>query len=202
VDWSIPSDRERESVVEICSIHGSSEAPGVERGIYRPVPAGMVRHALNLGHRLGILASGDTHDGHPGRRTLEAPVNGLAAFRAGARTREAVWDALRERGVYGTSGPRILLATSWGGVQPGAELAAPPEGPLVVQVCAPQPVEVIELIGPDGTVASSYGGGRWTEARFFEESAPPRAGWLYARVVLADGELAWESPYWLGEPAS
>ncbi|HMB68405.1 MAG TPA: DUF3604 domain-containing protein, partial [bacterium] len=126
-DWSVPTDSERETVVEICSIHGSSEEMGVEGGIYRPVPTGMVRHAFNQGHELGILASGDTHDGHPGRRTAGAPTNGLAAFRAGERTREAVWDAMRDRNVYGTSGARILLATDWGGQRTGVRRDREPD---------------------------------------------------------------------------
>jgi hypothetical protein len=199
VDWSIPSDEERETVVEICSIHGSSEAPGVERGIYRPVPGASVREALDAGHRLGFLASGDTHDGHPGRRTEGAPANGLVAFRTGERTRAAVWSALRERRVYGTSGPRILLLSDWGGVRPGSELAAPPAGPVRVRVVAPDPVESVELIGPEGTLARTYGGGRRTECAWTVPSDGPAPPWLYVRVRLASGEVAWDSPWWTGE---
>jgi hypothetical protein len=197
IDWSVPSPEERETVVEICSIHGSSEAAGVERGIYRPVEEGMVRAALNRGHELGILAAGDTHDGHPGRRTAGAPANGLAAFRTGDLTREGVWAALRERRVYGTSGPRILLATEWDGLRPGAKLDRAPTGPLSVEVCAPEPIEVVEVVGPEGPLAVSHGGGRRASKRFFEDGGAPSSGWLYVRVVLGDGEQAWESPFWI-----
>ncbi len=202
VDWSVPSDEERERVVEICSIHGSSEFPGAERAIYRPVEGAFVRDAFNLGHRLGIVASGDTHDGHPGMRSVGSSTNGLAAFRAGHRTRDAVLSAIRQRRVYGTSGARILLAGRWGENEPGATLDRRPEDPLVVEVIAPEPIELVEVIGPDGSVETVYGGGRRVTRSFAAVSSGPPAAWLYVRVVLADGEVAWDSPYWLEEPAS
>jgi hypothetical protein len=197
VDWSIPSDEARESVVEICSIHGSSEAPGVEREIYDPIPGHHVRDAFALGHRLGNIASGDTHDGHPGKRTHGAPANGLVAFRGARRDRESIFECLRERRVYGTTGPRILLASEWGGNAPGSRLKEKPAGEIEVHVVAPEPVEVIEVIGEGGVVDRAYGGGRHVERRF-AEGARANSPWRYVRVVLADGEAAWDSPWWTG----
>jgi hypothetical protein len=196
VDWSVPSPPECERLVEICSIHGSSEAPDVERGIYDAVRGATVRDALRLGHRLGIIASGDTHDGHPGRRTVGALTNGLVAFRATQRTREAVWEALVNRRVYGTSGVRILLATDWDGHEPGSELARAAGGELVVRVVAPEPVEVVEVVAPEGVLERKYGGGRRLTHRFPVSRERGAKDWVYVRVALADGEVAWESPYW------
>lgn len=198
VDWSIPSREERETVVEICSIHGSSEAYGVERGIYRPVRGSSVRDAFARGHRLGILASGDTHDGHPGHRSRGAPANGLAAFRIDALTREAVMDAIATRNVYGTSGARILLATDWDGHRPGADVPRRPEGVITVRVVAPEPIESVQLIGPAGEAATVYGGGRRATHRLDPSGLGEDASWAYVRVALADGEVAWESPWWIG----
>lgn len=198
VDWSVPSREERETVVEICSIHGSSEAYGVERGIYRPVRGHSVRDAFALRHRLGILASGDTHDGHPGHRSRGAPANGLAAFRIEELTREAVMEAMATRNVYGTSGARILLATDWDGHRPGEDVPRRPAGGITVRVAAPEPIESVQLIGPSGEAAVVYGGGRRATHRLDPSGLPPDASFAYVRVALADGEVAWESPWWIG----
>jgi hypothetical protein len=196
VDWSVPSDEERETVVEICSVHGSSEATGVERGIYRPVPGHSVRDALDAGNRLGLIAAGDTHDGHPGRRTVGAVANGLAALRTDDRTRAGVLTALAERRVYGTSGPRILVASVWGSQRSGQILDDAPPAEIRVEVAAPEPVEVIELVGPDGVVDAAWGGGRRVSASL-APTLDRRPTWRYVRVVLADGEVAWDSPWWI-----
>jgi hypothetical protein len=117
-NWDFPPDPELEPVTEIVSVHGSSEAPDSPRPIYSPVAGNYARDALGRGFRLGLIGSGDSHDGHPGLAHLASPGrnNGLAAIFAPERTREAVLAALRARRVYATNGPRIFLRTTLDGV--------------------------------------------------------------------------------------
>ena len=90
-------DPELEPVTEICSVHGSSEAPDSPSPIYDPLPGNYVRDALDRGYRLGFVGSGDSHDGHPGLVQLAGGNGGLAALLSPELTREGVYRALKAR---------------------------------------------------------------------------------------------------------
>ncbi|MDX1504058.1 MAG: hypothetical protein R3325_16990, partial [Thermoanaerobaculia bacterium] len=65
-DWSFAPDPRFEPVTEVSSVHGSSEAADSPGRIYAPVAGNTVRDQLDRGYRLGVVGSGDSHDGHPG----------------------------------------------------------------------------------------------------------------------------------------
>ncbi len=205
-DWSIAPDPELEPVTEIVSVHGSSEAADSPSLIHRPVAGNFVRDALARGYRLGFLGSSDGHDGHPGLGHLASPTGGLAAILAGELTREAVYEALRARRVYATSGPRILLRVSFGGFPRGAEVPAgerpadglPGLGPdtLLARVIAPGELERIDVVR-SGKVVESLDCARRRECAFGAEISDLAAGeYLYVRAVQADGGAAWSSPFY------
>ena len=189
--------------MEICSIHGSSEYYGCEAGIYRPKEGHFVRDALSRGYKLGIMGSGDTHDGHPGRRTVNAPVTGLMGVYAPELTRETVWEAFRNRRVYGTSGPKIILNFRVCDSPMGSEVKWPKsKGPVPIAlraVCC-DAIERIEIIRNGEPVfvkgAETFDG---VFALLLIEDPEPRVGtsWYYARVLQKDGNMAWSSPVWV-----
>jgi hypothetical protein len=109
-------DPELEPLVEIYSMHGASEYAGCPREMIKTVPGQHVQDALARGYRLGFVAAGDTHSSQPGNpllgfgpyRTLRHKA-GLTAVMADRLDEPALFDALRARRVYATTGSRILL---------------------------------------------------------------------------------------------
>jgi hypothetical protein len=195
-DWGVAPDPVLEPVTEIVSVHGSSESfdsPAPVRGMRE---GNTVRDALARGYRLGLVGSGDSHDGHPGLAQLAADGSGgLAAIFAESATREAVLEALRARRVYATNGPRIVLEVTLDGAPMGASLPAGAAKALVVRVAAPAPLDAVELVTAEGVVAATPGEGKRSLAFEAESPALAPGSWLYLRVRQSDGGAAWSSPF-------
>lgn len=216
-DWSIPPDPEFEPVTEIVSVHGVSEALDSPSVIYRPVPGNFVRDALDRGYRLGFIGSSDGHDGHPGLAHLASPTGGLVAILTADPSREALYEALRQRRAYATSGPRIILRVTFGGHPMGSILSVGtqsvgsrekppipgiPPNTLVAQIHAPTAISHVDVIhgGPAGAAlekvpcdGESSCGFALEFSQGFPEPAPGE--YLYIRVVQQDGGLGWSSPF-------
>ena len=209
VDWSIEPDPELEPVAELSSVHGSSEATDSPNLVFGPVAGHMVRDALDRGYRLGLVGSGDGHDGHPGLG-WEAPhyINGgLVAFLCDedpceGPTRERVLEALRGRRVYATNGPRILLRYGLGGRRMGSVVPASEVGEtetLFVDAVGTAPIEWVEIIR-SGEVAGRYRGAGQTALTLTAEVEGLESGeYVYVRLVQEGRSpgMAWSSPVWV-----
>lgn len=88
-----------ETAVEIHSCHGTFEW--------------LVGDALALGHRVGVVCNGDSHDGRPGASypgtSASIARGGLTCFFAEELSRDGLFECLRRRHHYGTSGNRLHL---------------------------------------------------------------------------------------------
>jgi hypothetical protein len=203
IDWSIPPPADREWLVEICSIHGSSEVYRSSRDcVPRPVQGRFVRDALNMGYKLGIIASGDTHDGHPGKRSMGAVVTGILGVYAPELTREAIWEAFKRRQVYGTSGPKIILFFRVADSPMGSEVtwSADQGGiPIALRTVTCDEIAALEIVRNGEVVLRHEPEEGGVFAQFLVEDTDPVEGtnWYYARVVQKDGNMAWSSPVWV-----
>jgi hypothetical protein len=129
VDWDAWDDPGLRPVLEIYSHHGQSEtyAPqhilayefnrmrNPERRANTSTPGPHYAQDWWMeGLRLGCIASSDEHCGQGGRRH-----SGIAAVWADQLTREGVFDAIRQRRCYATTGERILVEFTVGDVAMG-----------------------------------------------------------------------------------
>jgi hypothetical protein len=192
-------------VVEIVSIHGSSEAPDSPAVIHEPVAGHFARDALARGYQLGFVGSGDRHDGHPGAFARDPAEGGLAAILSEERTRDGVLRALRDRRVYATNGARIVLRVALGGTPIGGVVPVAAgdrvRETLFVQVIGTAPLERVEVVR-SGAVVDGLDLDGQLEAALASELADLSAGeYVYVRVVQRDGGAAWSSAIFVGEPS-
>lgn len=152
---------------------------------------------LSMGHRLGLIATDDTH--YPGYDAFRA----WTMVHAADRTRDAVLDALASGRFYASTGPRILSLTFDGETldvrtTPAISIAAlgnPPHGGQVSAGHHAVSYRGERLRTADGHAwEGASEGDLLTGARF-----PIRPGTRYLRIVVTDphANRAWSNPVWL-----
>lgn len=203
IDWSY-HDPILEPLVEITSVHGVSEyvgAPGAVRGAKE---GHTVIDALDRGYRLAFIGSGDGHVGHPGRRLSPFPW-GMAGLWVDELTRDGVFEALKRRSVFATTGPRIVVRFSVGGVpmgsvaESGSEAGDTSAAPLPVlgEVLGTQPIELIEIVKNGEPIVGFAPDDEPLSPKISLEIDAARGDYLYLRVTQSDQAMAWSSPVWV-----
>ncbi len=202
-NWSIPPDPVLEPIVEVSSVHGVSEALDAPGVIYSPVPGAFVRDALDAGHDLGFISSGDSHDGHPGLAHLAASQGGLVAVLDAEPTRLGLLEAFRQRRVYATNGPRILLFTTIATKPMGSTLAPMDKATLTFLVVGDAPLASVELIRSGEVVQRLAANGEPLMQGGLEIEDLEAGEYLYLRVAQQNRGLAFSSPFFVErEPAT
>lgn len=204
VDWNyhLPA---LEPVVEIVSVHGSSERVGAQDAVRGATPGHTVIDALNRGYRLGLIGSGDGHVGHPGRRLASFPW-GLAGLWVDEHSRAGVWDALRRRSVFATTGPRIIVRFAAGNVPMGGVL--PMKGietesmPLLLigEVLGTAPLTRVEIVKNGETLVAFGPEEDPLSQRLNAWDLGQQGDYYFLRVTQEDRAMAWSSPVWIGPP--
>ncbi|HVE51662.1 MAG TPA: DUF3604 domain-containing protein [Casimicrobiaceae bacterium] len=105
--------------------------------------------ALRRGYRMGVIAGSDGVDGrpgnsHPGHMGVRNVRGGLTAIIAPRLTRDALWEALRQRHCYATTGERIALAFRCGDASMGDAIGHR-TAPFTARVEGTAPLECIEF---------------------------------------------------------
>ena len=166
-------------VAEIFSKHGSSET-AVNRLLQRNAhmgpwtTGGVYVDALARGLKVGAIASGDSHAGFSG-----VHGSGLAAVWTDEFSRDAIWQALKDRRAYGVTGDRIVVRYSVNDSPMGSEIESAGVVTARFQVICPQALDRIEWIR-NGRVIKTY--------CHLDEPAPAQQGTVRCRVQI---ELGW-----------
>ncbi|HSP14904.1 MAG TPA: CehA/McbA family metallohydrolase [Thermoanaerobaculia bacterium] len=214
-----PHDETLEPNFEIASWHGRNEYYGNPHEGRRQVPGHQYQDALRRGRHVGVMAASDTHHLSPGE-------GGITAVLAERLDRESIFNAIRNRRNYATTGPRIVLEFTAAGAPMGSRITH--SGPLEMKVrvegtAAIDHVEIVRNLidtfaairieqnpnGPDGVymlydAADPQGGNRLassdtTKLTFTMRDINVPSGEVsyYVRVMQADGNQAWSSPIWV-----
>ena len=136
-DWT-NSDNGVERLVEIQSGHGTFDWFGDKY--------------LRNGYRVGFVGASDNHTGHPGYSGMtNRQLGGLAAVLADENTPDGIFDGLRSRATYATTGERIILDATLNGVGIGQEQADSSERAISCTVNGTAAIDSIDVI-KNGTV--------------------------------------------------
>ena len=194
LDWS-RFDADFAPLVEIFQVRGSYEA---DDGPMHPeqygrsnIPHHSVRDGLAAGYRFGFTAGGE-HEGV-----------GVTALFAEELTRDALFAALRDRRVYGTSGARIFMDVRLNGALMGSDVDFPHDTlQLEIQIAGTAPLRTVHVVRNGELVV------RWEMDSpsfqiHWEDTAvqPPEPGkhhYYYVVAQQTDDELAWSSPIFVG----
>jgi len=185
-------DEKLQPVVEITSAWREPREEGTELK-----PQGKVRsawEALERGYRIGFVGSGDTHWLGPGEDygITGAYVKGL--------TREGVFEAIRSRRVFATTGARMLVDFRVNGVFMGGETRANGAPRVTVSVEGESELESVEIVRDHKIVHAAACSGTKASIEYADQAGKPAGrqwSYYYVRAKQRDGMRAWSTPVWV-----
>ncbi len=133
-DWR-QTNPDMERLVEIVSNHGTFEWFG--------------RYYLANGAELGFVGGSDDHNSHPGLAVTRNDIqnrSGILALRAPQLTTDAIFDALRDKRSYATTGAHILMDVNVNGTEPGRHAPFSPERRIQARISGTAPLSELAII--------------------------------------------------------
>ena len=192
---------------EVYSVWGSSEYWGdFPRGVSDRHDCYWVSDIFKTDKIMGIVASSDGHDGHPGNEQSPYPKHqhqfhfcgsGLTAALCESLTRENVYEAIKNRRCYATTGAPILLEVGCGGCDMGSVLTNQ-KSPPVFDIKCKGTNSLCEIrIVKNGSIAHVHPccGAFEADFTYVDRDYGGRDANYYIRVVQSDMESAWCSPF-------
>jgi hypothetical protein len=206
-DWDY-YDPDLEPLVEAYSCWGSGVEHADPLWDKSEIDSGGVYGALARGYRLGFIGSGDSHAGTPGRSYPQDRMwfmhhkSGFACVLARELTRKAIFEALRNKRCYATTGVRAILEFSVNDVVMGGAVktddAKQPRS-IRVHCIGTEPLSSLRIV-KNGVDLVSRSLDRQEEFFEYRDTGVAVAGdWYFAIVVQRDENVIWSSPVWIGD---
>ncbi len=125
-----------EPVIEVHSTHGTFEW--------------FLKDALNRGYQVGFIAGSDDYKlrlggAYPGIGDRRFVRGGLTAVYTSQLTRKTLFEAIRARRCYGTTGARIIVMTWSDRYQMGDEYTTSEPPTIGITICGTEPLDKVEL---------------------------------------------------------
>jgi hypothetical protein len=160
-------------------------------------PSGKVQsawEALERGYRIAFVGSGDTHWLGPGEDY------GITGAYVKELTREGVFEAIRARRVYASTGARMLLDFRVNDTFMGGETPAKGAPRVTVSVESDADLERLEIVRDHRIVYAVPGAGRKASFQFVDQTKNPdrrAVSYYYLRITQKDEGKVWSSPIWV-----
>jgi hypothetical protein len=224
-------DAKLRPLIEIFSSHGLSEAYAPEHPLsYKNLSPESGKNSSSGPHYaqdawaaeelLGVIAASDDHGARPGQ-----PFNGLAAVYAKELTRDAIFEALKQRRTYATTGQRMLVHFDIDGALMGAQLVKEPSyrPQINVRVTGTDDLEFVEVLkwdrragqwqdehprfeiihrreGEGPQLATQYVDSSFGGAAIYYVRAKQKNDVFVPRQKRNREVWAWTSPIWINDP--
>jgi hypothetical protein len=199
-DWNY-YDPDFVRLAEIHSVHGTGDQWGSPKPLRYAQPGGYIQEALARGYKLGLMGSGDGHQGRPGNtRGRNWYVNGLVAVYADELTRENIFDSLYARRCYAATNARILIEFSINDVPMGQECFLWERNRfkhIKWTVAGTGEIEKVELLKNHNVEYSHENPGLISEKEYIDQFQTDHTDYYLLRVTQKDGHMAWSSPIWV-----
>jgi hypothetical protein len=210
-------DPEFQRCVEVYSSWGNSEEASGPRPIRLQggaAPGHYTQDGLASGQRLGFVGGSDSHSGRPGYPAHsvsyfdsdyahwepELYTGGFTGVYAEELTREAVFDAIRNRRCYATTGKRIIVDFRIDGHWMGEEFKSRNAPHIFVKAIGTAPLDSVTIVKNNQEYLRMEGHGTELELEFDKTEPPQKTDFYYVRVIQKDFEMAWASPIWISRP--
>ena len=200
------------SLIEVYSRWGTAEYFGNPNPERIETLGGFWQDALERGAKMGCISGSDDHTGTPGlinsgpttHSNLRYGNPGMVAVLAKELTRESIFEALKERRCYATSGARITLDFRINGNVMGSEITLEKEKEREIFIGVKNEdsnIKTITLVcnSEDVIVIRENGETNDYKELIYDYQPQRDCDYYYIRVELMDGRMAWSSPIWVAQ---